>query len=170
MRKSIDAELLFTRLRNYRGGKRFLNMDDPMGLNGEICEVAMHVPWTYKRTDGWDDLHCPDVRNVGPFRIKTTCRTPDGKGEFLLSDPSLYKVFVKLPRRRLRNLYDYVRLLRSGTISHSDHLALMGYLEAQRRRLVIASGTHETVVCFNHNLDVGVLHFKYRCADNYKCA
>jgi hypothetical protein len=143
-------------------------MDGPKGVNDAIYEIPMEEPWTYKRTDGWEDLHCPHTETVGPFLIKTTCRTPDGKSEFHKGDPSLYKVFVKLPRRQLRNMYDYARLLQLRTIKYEEHSLLMHYLEKQRMQLARKSG-NKSVICFNHNMDVGVLHFKYRCANSYKC-
>ena len=139
----------------------FVNMED-----GVDEQIQKHDFVDYKSTDTWKDLHCQGVR-VGPFTVKTECRTPDGKSEYEPSDPSRHKIFVKLKSCRLKNLSDYIRLLQNGIIHKKDHDSLFRFLETQK--LKVQSGTDEKVIAFNHNMDVGVLHFKFKCNADYKC-
>lgn len=145
----------------------FINMEH--GLGAEIVPHPEFV--TYKTKQTWKDLHCPGVRSVGPFVVATECRTPDGTREIGVRDPSRYKVFVEMADgKRLRNLADYVRMIQSGHISESDHNQLFQFIEEQRVTVQEMSRTTERVIAFNHNMDVAVLHFKFRCTQEYKCA
>ena len=167
---------LFRRFLSFKLIKgQFLNMDEEKGIRGNIC-----TPWFfgYKSHDVWRDLHCPDKHRIGGgrFIVATTCLTPDGQREYNDGDPSKYKVFVKLRRRYdesnylLRNLADYIHLVKEGVVSEMEHNDLFLFIEEQRKKVAYYSKTHEkNVIAFNHNMDVAVLHFKFRCLDDYKC-
>jgi len=156
---------LYTKFMNYPLKKEsFVNMEN--GIDRSILEDKFT---SYKSSDTWKDLHCTNVKNVGPFLVITDCRTPDGTSEYAASDPSKHKIFVKLGRRRLNNLADYIRLVQLGVIRQKDHNSLFRFIERQRRKVQEKSGTSEKVTAFNHNMEVGVLHFKFRCESDYKC-
>lgn len=157
---------LYTTFKKYKLKKgSFVNMEE--GLDGPIVEQDFRG---YKSVDQWNDLQCATFsKKVGGFTVATNCRAPDGSSEYAASDPSKHKIFVKLGRRRLKNLADYIRLVQQGVIAEQDHDSLFKFIEKQRKKVQKESKTRETVIAFNHNLDVGVLHFKFRCELNHKC-
>jgi hypothetical protein len=111
----------------------FLHM--PSGVAGRL--VARTDPPTAPLLR-WTQLECREDYPVGIFRVKTTCTgTP--------------KFFVRLGRRRLRDLRDYARLVRLGAIQREDTRDLVKHMSQ-----ILRPGEH----LVNHNLDVGVLHFK----------
>lgn len=162
------AGTLYRKLLSFHGGHidrgAFVNMEG--GIAGK---VVRHPDFDGYRSDvSWKQLHCPETKRVGPFTIATECNSPDGSHEYSLADPSRYKVFVKLGRRRLRNLADYIHLVQTGVISKEGHTALVEYL--QEREADFRSHNASTdVVAFNHNMDVGLLHFKFKCLSSHKC-
>lgn len=131
----------------------------PHGLDGPIVEQPWRHNASYTTRTRWRDLRCHRTVRIGPFDVKTTCAPAEG--EFAHGHPRRYKLFVRLGRRRLANLYDYARLVQAGAIRRDDHDALMRFVERQRRRVQCTSAAH--VVAVNHNLDVGTFHVKFRC-------
>ena len=106
----------------------------------------------------WPALRCHPAP-LHPFEVKTRCWHCGGAAR-PPTDPGYYLVFIRLGRRRLRNMYDYARLIQQGAISLKDHLALFGYLRTLRRACEKATGQPWTY--YNHNTDVPILHFKLR--------
>lgn len=167
--KAVDTRKgsLFNSLMSYDINKRvFINMEE--GLEKGVLE---HPDFRgYKSVDMWKDLHCKTrARKVGPFVVKTDCKTPDGRRQVPDSDPSKHKVFVKLGNRKLENMWDYAKLIQEGVIREEDHNKLFRFIETQREKVKRESGAMEDVVAFNHNMDVPVLHFKFKCRKHYKC-
>mgnify|MGYP006166292397 CR=1 FL=1 len=85
----------------------------------------------------WEDLKCTVQFKIGRFTLKTNCPSKKKLGA--------QKVFIK----GYRDLYDYAISIKQGHITEEDHIQLFSYLRGQPGKLV------------NHNLDVGILHFKY---------
>lgn len=125
-------------MREQVAGGPWLHM--PRGIAGHVRNRAQAPAYRLVR---WADLRCSTEEQVGPFRVKTDCAV--GR--------SAPKFFVRLGRRRLRDLRDYARLVRAGVITAVDTRALLARLQ---RDLPTAH------VLINDNMEVGVLHFKAR--------
>lgn len=125
-------------MREQVAGGPWLHM--PRGIAGHVRSRAQPPAYRLVR---WADLRCSTEEQVGPFRVKTDCAV--GR--------SAPKFFVRLGRRRLRDLRDYARLVRAGVITAADTRALLARMQ---RDLPTAH------VLINDNMEVGVLHFKAR--------
>ena len=137
----------------------FINMQD--GLEHGLIRKEGDVE--YKSNVAWKNVLCQAVeKKVGPFEIKTNCLSSNGD-TFDKKNPRRYTIFVKLKGRRLDNLYDYIRLIQNGTITHDDHRKLFDFIEIQRQYVEKLSGKKHTqeVIAINHNTDVPILHFKF---------
>ncbi len=135
----------------------FVNM--PNGIDGDIVQTPQSEPaWVYRKPHTkWKDLHCIKEERVGPFNVKTTCN------DMQVGNPRRYNIFVRLrKKRRLTNLYDYARLIQTDVISRTDHEDLMKYISERHDELVKHTRRDKKVITINHNLDVGILHFKFR--------
>jgi len=153
--KDGEGEALYRRLKALHLERRadFLNM--PEGL-GRAFSPQRRLSRYIQPNCGWKQLRCESAP-LSPFEIKTRCWRCGGERR-LPTDPLYYLVFVRLGRHRLRNLYDYARLIQKGAISLKDHLALFGYLLSLRRACEKATGGRWSY--YNHNTDVPLLHFK----------
>jgi hypothetical protein len=151
-----EGAALYRRLSALRleRGTGFFNM--PAGLRGAFGRQRR--PRYFHPNCTWRRLRCHPAA-LAPFDLKTRCWRCDGAPR-PPADPQHYLVFVRLGRRRLRNLYDYAALEQKGGISLKDHLALFGYLQALREACEKATGHRWTY--YNHNTDIPLLHFKLR--------
>ena len=88
----------------------------------------------------WDKVKCEKVVQQGPFTLKTGCSQKRN-------------VFVK----GYSNLYDLAVALQKHQVAQNEFLALMDFLHQEE---VQAQGS-----VINENLDIGILHFKFRSPD-----
>jgi hypothetical protein len=113
--------------------RTFLHMPD--GIAGHLVARTDPADWPLLR---WTQLKCNEEYPVGIFQVKTVCT-------------GTTKFFVRLGRRRLRDLRDYARLVRLGVIQLQDTRELVQHMSR-----ILRPGEH----LVNHNLEVGLLHFK----------
>ena len=104
----------------------------------------------------WKDILC-DEKSLDIFTIKTNCKNPvTGKNYQNKDNLSIYKVFIK----GYNNLGDYIKSIQSGKISKVNHIKLFSKIFKIKSDLELMLG--KKIKLINHNLDVNILHFKFR--------
>lgn len=110
----------------------------------------------YNSILSWKDILC-DEKSLDIFTIKTNCKNPvTGKNYQNKDNLSIYKVFVK----GYNNLGDYIKSIQSGKISKVNHIKLFSKIFKIKSDLELILG--KKIKLINHNLDVNILHFKFR--------
>ena len=155
-KRNTPSDLLYDRMMSLKlhRASNFLNMPNGLDSISPLSRVD-HYP----QPSSWRGIACDTERVVAErFEIKTDCRagrSPLGR----------YKFFVRLStshgerRRRMNNLYDYVRHLQSGYISRAQHISLFDMIERRRKALEKRMG--QPVLSINENREVPLLHFKF---------
>lgn len=145
---------------------KFINF--PNGIENSPSIWKKGVKYSHANVT-WDELQCTDVVGRSKvfkyFKFKSMCMSRS-RSDDLRGILSKHKVFVMFSdaspnrRKKLRNMHDYAQHCKNGTITEDMHNTLMTYLERIRRRA--QKEARCDVQIWNENLEVPILHFKYR--------
>jgi hypothetical protein len=132
---------------------QFFNFEHGLPTVSDVCEFR-----DYKRAQRYADICC-EAQRCGPFYLKSTmCRNPrDPSSPLDKRDAGRYKVFVC----GFANLYEYGRAIAEQRISLADHMKLYDFIAKQQR--LLQQHVKRPTIIVNHNKDVDILHFKFRC-------
>ena len=146
---------------NFITSEQQLLLEDNPTFRTYICRLNPK-----RRCPSWKELKCEE-QVLGNFIIKTPCAPPpyDRAKRYRETDPEKYKVFVK----GIENFSDYINRLQSGKITQDDHNLLFGFLFDLEEDVRKKSGD-PTVSLFNHNMEVDILHFKFKSFPRNKIA
>ena len=131
-----------------------------------------------KKTPDWESIKTEEERIIPPFVLKFACLSREGN-QLSIDDPSYYKVFVKLRKRRLINLWDYATTLGNEVDldAHRRLFSILLRIQDLAQKSVNISEMDDpikTPYVSNVNYDVPWLHFNFICGplgktDMYRC-
>lgn len=113
----------------------------------------------YRTPVKWHALLCDVEQIIGNFKVKLACKKPPSNEKYKKTDERGYKIFVhSYASHLLKNLADYLLLLKQGIITDDDHKTLCEFVNSQREFAETTIGRPVGII--NDNRDVDWLHFR----------
>jgi hypothetical protein len=131
----------------------FLSLKD-----GWPSKTASQKQVKYQVDVKWSQVQMPEMKER-PFTFKSDCPSEVADDRRKKSSFEPCRTYVKLGNHCLRNLYDYVAGIQSGSIRLSDHIALSAYLEKQR--ILLERLYRQPIAITTDDVEVPILQFRF---------